>query len=105
MDQTEAQNPGTNLQLADIVLALQIIKVASERGAFKAEEYSEVGGCYDRIFKFLEASGAIQRTESAEQPAVAEEAPTAPATKAPAKKAAAKKASVAKAVAKPKGKK
>lgn len=105
---TQDQPQSLNLQLADIVLALQIIKVASERGAFKTEEYSEVGGCYDRIFKFLEASGAIQRTDTPEAPE-APATPPAEETKPAAKKAAAKKPaiknSVAKATAKPKGKK
>ena len=66
MDQTQDQ---INLSLGDITLALQIIQVAASRGVFKPEEYSEIGGCYDRIFKFLEASGAIQRTEQEAEPA------------------------------------
>jgi hypothetical protein len=70
MDQTQDQ---PNLSLGDITLALQVIQVAASRGAFKAEEYTEIGGCYDRIFKFLEASGAIQRTSEAE-PAAEESA-------------------------------
>lgn len=71
MDQNTQEQP--NLSLADITLALQIIQVAAARGVFKAEEYTEIGGCYDRIFKFLETSGAIKRTEDAEAPAAQEE--------------------------------
>lgn len=91
MEQTQAQ---PNLSLADITLALQIIQVAASRGVFKPEEYAEIGGCYDRIFGFLEASGAIKRTDEAPQTdegSVAESV-AAPETDAPAapKKAATK---------------
>lgn len=91
MDQNQEQ---LNLSLADITLALQIIQVAASRGVFKPEEYTEIGGCYDRIFKFLEASGAIVRT-------AAEEQPVAPAEEISAEVPVATK----KAATKPKGKK
>jgi hypothetical protein len=48
-----------SLTVSDLTLTLQIIQVATSRGAFKADELSAIGGAYDRIFKFLEASGAI----------------------------------------------
>jgi hypothetical protein len=51
------------LTVQDLTLTLQLIQVASTRGAFKAEELSTVGGLYDRIFKFLEASGAITKQD------------------------------------------
>lgn len=93
-----------NLTLADITLALQIIQVAAQRSAFKPEEFEEVGGCYNRILGFLEASGAVQRgTQGPAAGAEGAAAPTEqPETAAAAKKPAAK--SVAKSVAKPKGK-
>lgn len=75
MEQTNQEQP--NLSLADITLALQIIQVAATRGVFKPEEYTEIGGCYDRIFRFLEVSGAIKRTEDAPAaPAAEVDAPT-----------------------------
>ena len=74
MDQNTQEQ--LNLSLADITLALQIIQVASARGAFKPEEYTEIGGCYDRIFKFLEASGAIKRTDVAPAEPEAQDVPT-----------------------------
>jgi hypothetical protein len=40
---------------------LNLIRVTSERGAIKADELSAVGAVYDKLFKFLEASGAINR--------------------------------------------
>jgi hypothetical protein len=50
--------PGLTVQ--DLLLTLQVVQVAASRGAFKADELSNVGGLYDRLFKFLEATGAIQ---------------------------------------------
>lgn len=64
MEQQETNQSQINLSLADITLALQIVQVAAQRGAFKPEEFEEVGGCYNRILSFLEASGAIQRTST-----------------------------------------
>ena len=48
------------LQLADLMVALEIINVASARGAFKPEEFQAIGGCYDRIRAFLIANGASE---------------------------------------------
>jgi hypothetical protein len=61
--------PPAQLQLSDILLATQLIQVASTRGAFKVEEYSQIGGVYERLVGFLQASGAIT-------PANSETAPT-----------------------------
>lgn len=54
---TEA--PAVQLQIADILLAAQTIQLASSRGAFRAEEFTQVGGLYERLVGFLQASGAI----------------------------------------------
>jgi hypothetical protein len=65
-----SQNPEQpNLSLSDLVLLLNLVRVSSERGAIKAEELSAVGTVYDRLHKFLEASGAINKSAPAEQPA------------------------------------
>lgn len=53
------------LTVNDLTLTLQVIQIAANRGAFKAEELTAVGGLYDRVFKFLESSGAIQKSEAA----------------------------------------
>lgn len=53
------------LQLGDIVAATQLIQVASSRGAFRAEEFTQVGAVYDRLLKFLKDSGAIQPAQPA----------------------------------------
>jgi hypothetical protein len=63
----------TGLTVQDLTLTLQVIQVAASRGAFKADELTSVGGLYDRIFKFLESTGAITT-----QPAATTEAPATP---------------------------
>ena len=50
-----------SLQLQDLVLALQTIQAAAQRGAVRVEEMSTVGGLYDRMFAFLEAQGVIKK--------------------------------------------
>ena len=61
------------LQLQDLLLAAQVIQLASQRGAIKAEEMEAVGGLYTRLVQFLQASGALQpatpATDATEAPA------------------------------------
>ena len=64
--------PGAQLQLSDILLAAQVIQLASSRGAYKVEEFTQIGGVYERLIGFLQASGAIQPA----QPTASAEAPT-----------------------------
>lgn len=61
MDQNPQSPEAPSLALADLVLLLNLIRVTSERGAIKAEELSAVGTVYDKLLKFLEASGAINK--------------------------------------------
>ena len=58
---TETTQSEVNLQLSDLVATLQIFQLASNRGAFKPEEFTMVGGVYDRLFRFLESAGAVQK--------------------------------------------
>jgi hypothetical protein len=92
-ESTAPQQAPTGLTIQDLTLTLQVIQVASSRGAFKADELTAIGGLYDRIFKFLESTGAITTTPapnaSATPTATVTETPAAN-TK-PAAKAAAKK--------------
>jgi hypothetical protein len=64
------------LQLQDILAAAQCIQLASTRGAFRAEEFTQVGGIYERLVSFLQASGALT-PPAGEQPASPTEAPAA----------------------------
>ena len=49
------------LSIDDLVAVINIINVATERGAFKAPELTPVGNVYDRISKFVKY---IQDTEA-----------------------------------------
>lgn len=49
------------LQLADLVTALETIQLASSRGAYKPEEFTVIGGVYERIYAFLESTGAVSQ--------------------------------------------
>lgn len=69
--EVQQEEPTAQLQLADLVVCVQAIQLAGQRGAFKAEEFTQVGGVFDRITAFLRASGAIKSSapagETAEQ--------------------------------------
>jgi len=87
---TPAAPEGTPaLTINDLTLALQVIQISTQRGTFKPEELSTVGTLYDRILKFLDASGALKKQEAPAEDAP-KEAPAAPAT--PAKKVTSAKA-------------
>jgi len=45
----------TSLTIADIATLKQIVEVASSRGAFRAEELSQIGAVYDRVNAWLES--------------------------------------------------
>lgn len=50
------------LGINDLLLMLQTIQVVAKRGAFRADEMTNIGGLHDRLLNFLETSGAITRT-------------------------------------------
>ena len=81
-DQTQQPAPeAVQLKLADLVLTAQLIQICSSRGAFKTEEFTQVGGLYERLVQFLQASGALTPADQpAETPAPAQPAgePAAP---------------------------
>jgi len=59
-----AEQAGVQLQLSDILLASQAIQLASSRGAFKVEEYTQIGGLYERLVGFLQSTGAVTPTQA-----------------------------------------
>lgn len=67
--ETEQTTEKPNLQLSDLVLALQTIQAVSQRGAIRADEMTVVGGLHDRLFAFLEAQGAITKQQQPDAPA------------------------------------
>lgn len=68
MDQESPTQEQPSLSLNDLVILLNLIRLASERGAIKADELSAVGATYDRLFKFLDASGVINRQSNEPTP-------------------------------------
>lgn len=70
LDNTNTVNEPDNkeapsLTLNDLVIVLQIVQLATSRGALKPEELSTVGNLYDKLVAFLESTGAISRTDPA----------------------------------------
>ena len=45
--------------IADLLFTLEVYEACTQRGAFKAEELSNVGAVYDRLKAFLIANEAI----------------------------------------------
>jgi len=68
MDSNPIPQEQPSLALSDLVLLLNLIKVTAERGAIKAEELSAVGSVYDRLFKFLDSSGVLNKLQTSEVP-------------------------------------
>jgi hypothetical protein len=60
------QSQAPNLSLQDLLLVAQLIQVSTQRGAFRAEELSNIGGLYDRLIAFLNATGAITQPEQSD---------------------------------------
>ena len=50
------QTPAPNITIADIAFLVQIVEVCSQRGAFRAEELTNVGAVYDRVKAFIVAN-------------------------------------------------
>jgi hypothetical protein len=65
MDQeTQTQSPEQetpSLALSDLVLLFNVVKIAADRGAIKAEEMSAVGTVYEKLGKFLQSSGVFNQ--------------------------------------------
>jgi hypothetical protein len=52
------------LQVTDLVKVLEILNVVSARGAIKPDEFSTVGGIYERLYQFLVYSKVIKPSGS-----------------------------------------
>jgi hypothetical protein len=64
VETTQEQQEPVQLQLSDLLLSAQVIQLASSRGAFKPEEFTQVGALYERIVTFLQTSGALKQAEA-----------------------------------------
>jgi hypothetical protein len=59
--QEETKAPvGLNIQ--DLILMVKLIHTGTERGAWRTDELSTVGGVFERLVAFLESAGAVTRT-------------------------------------------
>ena len=68
--QTETTNSmETSITLNDLVLLRNIVNVASKRGAFSAEEFSDIGAVYNKIDKFLKMNLKKMEETDEEKPA------------------------------------
>lgn len=60
------QEQSASLNLQDLILVAQIIQLGSQRGAFRAEELSNVGDLYTKLVAFLQATGAVSPAQPEE---------------------------------------
>ena len=58
----------TELTVSDLANIRQIIDIATSRGAFKANEMTQIGPVYDKLDKFLNHIAAQQQAASAAAP-------------------------------------
>ena len=66
--QTQTQTQGgleTSITLNDLVMLRNIVNVASKRGAFSAEEFSDIGAVYNKIDNFLKMN--LKKMEETEE--------------------------------------
>lgn len=70
MEQQTSETPSLNL--SDLVLLLNLVKVTADRGAIKAEEMSAVGAVYEKLYKFLQASNALAQPAQEQDSATTE---------------------------------
>jgi hypothetical protein len=53
--ETPAENQNVELNLNDLVMLRNVVDIASQRGAFRAQELEAVGKVYNKLSAFLEA--------------------------------------------------
>jgi hypothetical protein len=58
-DTTTNAQEQVSFGINDLIFTLQVYEAAAQRGAFRAEEMTNVGAVYDRLKAFLVANGAI----------------------------------------------
>jgi hypothetical protein len=58
LEPKSAEPPSISLQ--DLVVLLNLIRLSADRGAVRAEEMATIGSVYEKLFNFLQSSGAIQ---------------------------------------------
>jgi hypothetical protein len=54
---SEEQSTRPTLNIQDIANVVELLRLVTERGAWRANELSTVGQIYDRLTQFLEGAG------------------------------------------------
>jgi hypothetical protein len=74
MDNTTQPQPVTQITVADLDIIKKIIELSAARGAFRAEEMTEIGAMYDKLSGFLQAViEQAQAQQDAQTPAPADQ--------------------------------
>lgn len=53
-----------SITISDLVMLRNLVHIASKRGAFSAEEFSEIGAVYSRVDTFLKKNIKQDESES-----------------------------------------
>ena len=54
------------ISINDILAIIELLNIASSRGAFRIEEFSMVGALYQKLYHLVESSGVMQNTKQAQ---------------------------------------
>ena len=73
VNQEQPGTPVESISLRDLDQIVQIIDLATTRGAFRGQELSTIGALYDKLATFL--NSVKEQQEAAKAAAEAEEAP------------------------------
>jgi hypothetical protein len=57
---TIEENAAPSFGINDLLFTMQVYEAVAQRGAFRADELTNVGAVYDRLRAFLIANGALQ---------------------------------------------
>jgi len=61
--QAQEEQQGVDLNISDLAALKSIVEVATQRGAFKANELEAVGKTFNKLNNFLETVAAQQKEE------------------------------------------
>jgi hypothetical protein len=64
-EEVQTQEAQPSLSISDLIVLTNLAAAAAERGAIRADEMALVGGVYDKLVKFLTATGALKPAEAA----------------------------------------
>ena len=73
-DTTEESNVPESISLQDLQVLLQIVDLASSRGAFRGAELTQVGAIFDKLNAFLSFIAEQQKARAEADAATKEEA-------------------------------